>query len=168
MQYSMEHRFTQMFFVFAIRAQSCNKTVLRKTFIITSKLLSYTTKTMSVINPPFISNFVLNIIHRRHNHLGQLSRKTKGRHGQEKKKITCANSHLAIAVVFALQRMLELSHFCSLPETIAVFSTVVQEFNWSTRIAREWENSREACCHPLKPPALVEELEFINSTAMEG
>ncbi len=61
----------------------------KKTFIITSKLLSYTTKTMSVINPPFISNFVPNIIHRRHNHLGQLSRKTKGRHGQEKKDNLC-------------------------------------------------------------------------------
>lgn len=134
-----------MVFVFALRAQSCNKTVLRKkTFVITSKLLSYTTKTMCVINPPFISNSVLHIIHRRHNHLGQLSRKTKGRNGQEKKKpitITFANSHLAIAVVFARQRMLERSHFCcSLPATIAVFSTVVQEFNWSTLIA--WERGK--------------------------
>lgn len=70
-------------------------------------------------------------------------------------------------VVFALRRMLERSHFCSLPATIAVFSTVVQEFNWSALIAREWENSKGACCHQLKPPALVEELEIINGRVEE-
>jgi len=103
-----------------------------------------------------------------YNHLGQLSRKKKGkaRPGNQK-KISLANSQLAIAVVFTLRRMLERSHFCSLPATIAVFSTVVKEFNWSTVIAWEWENSKEDRCHQVKPPALVEELEIINRTAME-
>lgn len=161
MQYSMQHRFTHMFFVFAIRAQSCNKTVLRKNIYNHFKT-SFLHSKNYVCNQSilYFKLCVLNIIRRRHNHLGQLSHKTKGKAwpGKEKeKKITCANSHLAIAVVFALQRMLELSHFCSLPATIAVFSTVVQEFNRSTLIAREWENSRVGCCHQLKPPALVEE-----------
>lgn len=63
--------------------------------------------------------------------------------------------------------MLELSHFCSLPATIAVFSTVVQDFNWSTPIAREWGSSNEDRCDPANPAALVEELEIINRTTME-
>lgn len=143
MPYSTQHGFTQMVFVFAMGAESCNKTVLKKTLIITSELLSYTTKSMSVINPPFISNFVLNIIHRMHNQFGQVSWKTKRKRGQEK-KTTCASSYLAIAAVFAMRRILELSHCCSLPANIVA---VVQEFKRSTQTIEEWEHFREAGCH---------------------
>lgn len=143
-----------MVFVFAMGAESCNKTVLKKTLIITSKLLSYTTQSMSVINPPFISNFVLNIIHRMHNQFGQASWKTKRKHSQEK-KTTCASSYLAIAAVFAMRRILELSHCCSLPANIVV---VVQEFKWRAKTIEEWENFREAGCHPLKVEMLSEGL----------
>lgn len=113
-----------------------------KTFIITSKLLSDTTKTTPVINPAFVFKLCAEYHPQRGtNRSGQLSRSTKRRQGpgkfKKRKKITCANSHLAIAVVFTLQRMLASSHFCSLPASVAVFSTVVQEFNWSTVIARE-------------------------------
>lgn len=97
---------------FAIGKQTCHKTALKlkktNNCIITSKCLSYTT-TIPVISPPFISNFVLDIILRRNNMCGRLSGITK-ENAKRKNKITFAYSYLAIAVVFALQRMLELFH----------------------------------------------------------
>lgn len=62
---------TQMFFVFAVRAQSCNNTALKKRGSYDHSKPSLTSRTMAVINPPFISNFVWNLIHGRPNQWGQ-------------------------------------------------------------------------------------------------
>lgn len=69
---------TQMFFVFTVGAQSCNKTALKKRGSYDHSKPSLTSRTMAVINPPFISNFVWNIIHGRPNQWGQRTENNGG------------------------------------------------------------------------------------------
>lgn len=80
---------TQMFFVFAVGAQSCNKTALKKRGSYDHSKPSLTSRTMAVINPPFISNFVWNIIHGRPNQWGQRSENNGGVRPRGKQRNLC-------------------------------------------------------------------------------
>lgn len=75
----MRCRIAQMFFVFAVGAQSCNNTATsKKRGPYDQSKPSFTGRTMAVINPPFISNFVWNIIHGRPDQRGQLTENNGG------------------------------------------------------------------------------------------
>lgn len=92
---------TQMFFVFVVGAQSCNNTTLKKreVLMIYSKP-SLTSRTMAVINPPFISNFVWIIIHGRPNQWGQRNNggaRPRGKQRNLRQLISCHRSGLCPA-----------------------------------------------------------------------
>lgn len=156
-----------MFFVFAIWAQSCNPTVPRKNIYNQFKTSFQHKKKNDVCNQSALHFKLCAADHpQKERPLWTTLTLDKRKGIARKKRITCANSHLAIFVVFALQRMLELPHLRSLPATIAVFSTVVQEFNWSTVRSHENEGTQKEAAVTSK--GLELKLEIFRGTTIEG
>lgn len=134
---------TQMFFVFAVGYNHATTTKKRSLGL----LQAFPHKKNDACNQ-YTLYFKLCVEHHprsaqplRTTHTKQCRARPRG------KKQTCASSYLAIAVVFALQRMLELFHLFGRPSnTCKCLDGVL--------------GSQEACRGPPKPPAGDEEMDI--------